>query len=104
MGGRILRIELRRSVALLATLLIAAAGVLILYANNTPDPSWMDLVVRQRTILVMYWPLALGAGAWQGIRERRSKVEELFDTTPRPRWRRVLPMVGAMGIAAVAAY
>ena len=104
MGVRILRIELRRSVALLATLLIAAAGLFVIYASIEPDASWMDLVVRQRTLLVLILPFALGAGAWQGIRERRSKVEELFDTTPRPRWRRVLPTAGAMAIAAVAAY
>jgi hypothetical protein len=104
MGARILRIELRRSVALLAAALIAAAGVFVVYASNEPDASWMDLVVRQRMLLVLILPLALGAGAWQGIRERRSKVEELLDTTPRPRWRRVLPTAGAMAIAAVAAY
>ena len=104
MGARILRIELRRSVALLATLLIAAAGVFIIYASQQPDPSWMDLVVRQRALLLITMSLALGAGAWQGIRERRSKVEELFDTTPRPRWRRVLPTAAAMAIAAVTAY
>jgi len=104
MGFRILGTELRRSVGLSAALLLAAAGLFVLYASNSPDPSWMDLVVRQRQILVLILPLALGAGAWQGIRERRSKVEELFDTTPRPRWRRVLPTAGAMGIAGVAAY
>ncbi|GIH05482.1 hypothetical protein Rhe02_35490 [Rhizocola hellebori] len=104
MGGRILRIELLRSVAPLAALLIAAAGLFVIYAGNLPEASWMDLVVRQRTLLVLILPLALGAGAWQGIRERRSKVEELFHTTPRPRWRRVLPTAGAMAIAAVATY
>ena len=104
MGVRILGVELRRSVALVATLLLAAAGVFVLYASNPPDPSWMDLVVRQRQILVMILPLALGAGGWQGIRERRSKVEELFRTTPRPRWQRVQPTAGAMAVAAVAAY
>jgi hypothetical protein len=104
MGGRILRIELRRSVALLTALLIVAAGAFVIYASPEPDASWMDLVVRQRTLLVLLLPLALGAGAWQGIRERRSKVEELFGTTPRPRWWRILPTAGAMAIAAAAAY
>src|SRR5262252_7172430 len=104
MGGRILRIELRRAVALWAGLLIAAVGVFVLFASNPPYRSWLELAVIQRDIMQLTWPLALGAGAWQGIRERRSGVEELLATTPRPRRRRVLPIAAAMAIGAVAAY
>jgi hypothetical protein len=103
-GARILRIELRRSVALWAALVIAAAGVFVLFASNEPYGSWMQLVIVQRDIMQLTWPLALAAGAWQGIRERRSRVEELLATTPRPRWQRVLPVATAMSIGAVAAY
>jgi hypothetical protein len=104
MGARVLRIELRRSVALLAALLIAAVGVFVLFASNEAYGSWMELVIRQRDILQLTWPLALAAGAWQALRERRSRVEELMATTPRPRWQRVLPVATAMAIAAIAAY
>ncbi|GEM_PF-1666458 len=104
MGARILRIELRRSVALGAAALIAAVGVFVLFASNPPYGFWMELVIFQRDILQLTWPLALAAGAWQGIRERRSRIEELLATTPRPRWQRVLPIATAMAIAAVAAY
>ena len=104
MGGRILRIELRRSVAVWAALVIAAAGVFVLFASNEPYGSWMQLVIVQRDIMQLTWPLALAAGAWQALRERRSRVEELLATTPRPRWQRVLPVATAMAIAAVAAY
>jgi hypothetical protein len=104
MGARVLRIELRRSVALWAALVIAAVGVFVLFASNEPYGSWMQLVIFQRDILQLTWPLALAAGAWQGIRERRSRIEELLATTPRPRWQRVLPVATAMAIAAVAAY
>jgi hypothetical protein len=104
MGARILRIELRRSVALGAAALIAAVGVFVLVASNPPYGFWMELVIFQRDILQLTWPLALAAGAWQGIRERRSRIEELLATTPRPRWQRVLPIATAMAIAAVAAY
>ncbi len=45
MGARILRIELRRSVALWAALVIAATGVFVLFASNEPYGSWMQLVV-----------------------------------------------------------
>lgn len=104
MAARILRIELRRSVALWAGLVIAAVGVFVLFASNEPYPSWMQLVVTQRDIMQLTWPLALGAGAWQGIRERRSRVEELLTTVARPRWQRVMPVAGAMAVGAVAAY
>ena len=102
--ARILRIELRRSVALGAALVIAAAGVFVLFASNEPYGSWMQLVTAQRDIMQLTWPLALAAGAWQALRERRSRVEELLATTPRQRWQRVLPIATAMAIAAVAAY
>src|SRR5262245_55941972 len=104
MDARILRIELRRSVALWAGLLIAAVGVFVLFASNPPYRSWLELAVFQRDTMQLTWPLALAAGAWQGIRERRSRVAELLATTPRPRRRRVLPVAAAMAIAAVAAY
>lgn len=104
MGSRILGIELRRSVALWVTLLIAAVGVFVLFASSPPYGSWMELAIVQRDIMQLTWPLALGAGAWQGIRERRSRVEELLTTTARPRRWRVLPVAAAMAIAAVAAY
>ena len=103
-GARILRIELRRSVALWAGLLIAAVGVFVLFASNPPYRSWMELVVVQRDIMQLTWPLALAAGAWQARRERASRVEELVATTPKPRRWRVLPIAAAMAIAAVAAY
>ena len=103
-GARILRIELRRSVALWAGLLIAAVGVFVLFASNPPYQSWMELVVVQRDIMQLTWPLALAAGAWQARRERASRVEELVATTPKPRRWRVLPIAAAMAIAAVAAY
>jgi len=104
MDARILRIELRRSLALWAGLLIAAVGVFVLFASNPPYRSWLELAVFQRDTMQLTWPLALAAGAWQGTRERRSRVAELLATTPRPRRRRVLPVAAAMAIAAVAAY
>jgi hypothetical protein len=104
MGARILRIELRQSVALWAALVIAATGLFVLFASNEPYGSWMQLVIVSRDIMQLTWPLALAAGAWQAMRERRSRVEELVSTTPRPRWQRVLPVATAMAIAAVAAY
>src|SRR5215467_11081593 len=104
MDARILRIELRRSLALWAGLLIAAVGVFVLFASNPPYRSWLELAVFQRDTMQLTWPLALAAGAWQGTRERRSRVEELLATTSRPRWQRVLPVSAAMAIAVITAY
>jgi hypothetical protein len=101
---RILRIELRRSVALWAAVIIAASGAFVLFASNPPYGSWMELVIRQRDVMQLTWPLALAAGAWQGIRERRSRVDELLATTAKPRRWRVAPVAAAMAIGVVASY
>jgi hypothetical protein len=50
------------------------------------------------------WPLALAAGAWQGRREHRSNVAELFGTTARPPVQRMLPVLGAMALTLGSAY
>jgi hypothetical protein len=101
---RVLRIELRRSLAPWALLILAVTGGFLLYASNEPYPSWLGMVLTQRDIMQLTWPLALAAGAWQGIRERRSGVEELMGTTARPRWQRVLPVSFALAFAVFAAY
>jgi hypothetical protein len=104
MTARILRIELRRSTALWSAALIAAAGAFVLYTTAPAHRWWMGLVIVQRDVLQVIWPLALGAGAWQARRERRSRIEELLATTPRPRWRRVAPTAAARASAAAAGY
>jgi hypothetical protein len=100
----ILRIELRRSMAPLAWLVLAATGIFVLFVADEPYGSWMQMATTQRDIMQLTWSLALAAGAWQGTRERRSRVEELIATTSRPRWQRVLPVSIAMAVAVAAAY
>jgi hypothetical protein len=104
MISRILRIELRRSTAVWAALLLAAIGAFLLRALNPPYALWIQVVTVQRDMMQLTWPLALAAGAWQASRERRSPVEELVATTPRPRWRRVQPIAAAMALAAAVGY
>jgi hypothetical protein len=101
---RILSIELRRSVAISAAALIAATGAFVLFASNPPYRAWIELAIVQREIMSLIWPLAVGVGAWQALRDRRSRVEELLTSTPRPRRWRVLPLAAATAIAAVTAY
>ncbi|MEU5914217.1 hypothetical protein [Micromonospora sp. NPDC047527] len=101
----ILRIELRRSAAAGAALLTLAVGVAALYlAPGRWSDGWMSLALSTKEYMLLLWPLALAAGAWQGRREHRAKVGELFDTTPRSPARRMLPVLVAMGATLGLAY
>jgi hypothetical protein len=104
MTNRILSVELRRSPAQWSAAVLSVLGALVLYTSNPPYEWWIALVVTQRDTLSVFWPLALGAGAWQAARGRRNRVDELIATTPRPRWQRVLPSALALAIAVAAAY
>ncbi|GIJ19403.1 hypothetical protein [Micromonospora lutea] len=101
----ILGIELRRSAALGAGLITVAVGAGALYvATGRWASGWMPLAMTIREYLLLLWPLALAAGAWQGRREHRAKVGELFATTARPRAQRMLPVLGAMAVTLAVAY
>jgi hypothetical protein len=110
MSGRVLRTELRRSTAPVAGALIATAGVAGLYVlllngqSSLWDPQWTMLAGFQRIMLILLWPLALGAGAWQARRDRRVRMEELLLTVARSPWRRSLPAVAAMGLFVLLGY
>lgn len=98
-----LAVEMRRSSAPLAGALVASAGICGLYLLATTgqtalwDGQWSMLAGYQRIMLVVLWPLAVGAGGWHAGRDRAARTEELIGTTPRPHWRRVLP--GALVVA-----
>ncbi|MEV2236814.1 hypothetical protein [Micromonospora sp. NPDC049891] len=101
----ILGIELRRSAALGAGLITVLVGVGALYAaTGRWSSGWMALAIAIREYLLLLWPLALAAGAWQGRREHRAKVGELFTTTARPRAQRMLPVLGALALTLAVAY
>ncbi|WIY05721.1 hypothetical protein QRX60_18405 [Amycolatopsis mongoliensis] len=101
----ILRIELRRSIAPWAglALLVVALGFLFLLsgpwwkvpapwtAHTTTTALWL------RFLLVFLWPIAVGAGAIQGMRDSRSGMVELLATTSRPGWHRAVRLAGAVG-------
>ncbi|WP_430788040.1 hypothetical protein [Actinoplanes sp. G11-F43] len=102
---RVFGIELRRSAAPGAALMIAGLGALLLYlAAESAIGGWMHLAMGQRLFLAVLWPLALAAGAWQASRERRAKVSELFTTTPRPPVQRAVPVLAAMAVAVTCGY
>ncbi|GAA4949146.1 hypothetical protein [Actinoplanes utahensis] len=106
----ILGIELRRSAALpigAATAAIGVAGLYVLALTGQTglwDQQWNLLAVFQRIMLVVLWPLALAAGAWQAGRDRRSRMTELLGTTPAPGWRRLRPSALATALSLAAGY
>lgn len=104
--SRVFGIELRRSAALGTALVVLLLGlVLIFFADGILfADGWMQLAMTQRWYLALLWPLALAAGGWQARREHRSRVAELFASTPRPRVLRIVPTLGAMTVAVVAGY
>ncbi|MBE1486414.1 hypothetical protein [Plantactinospora soyae] len=105
MMGRILRIELRRSAAVGVALLSLVVGTAMLLSYTEGFAGrWMQLAVSGRSMLMLLWPLALAGGAWLGRRDNRSRVDELFASTARPRWQRVLPTAGALAVTVVTAY
>ncbi|MEU2614546.1 hypothetical protein ABZ570_23625 [Micromonospora sp. NPDC007271] len=103
--SRMLRIELRRSAALGAALVLLLTGGIMCYAAPQRwSSSWMALAMIEREYLVLILPLALAAGAWQGRRESRNGLAELVRSTPRPRPQQVMPILGALGIAVAGGY
>ncbi|KJK38272.1 hypothetical protein UK15_18700 [Streptomyces variegatus] len=103
--NRILGIELRRSAALGAALLIAVAGTIVLHATaGRWSTGWMALAMTQREYLAVLSPLAMAAGAWQSYREHRANVAELLAAVPRPRPQRMVPILATTALAVLVAY
>jgi hypothetical protein len=109
---RALGIELRRSAALWTGVLTLGVALGLFYGFSGPwgkgaeawTEEWTNLARWLRYHLMLLWPVALAAGAWQGRREHRSKMDELLTTVPRPPLLRVLPPVLAMCIGLAGAY
>ncbi|MET8847649.1 hypothetical protein [Amycolatopsis sp. NPDC004625] len=108
----IFRIELRRSIAPWAALalLAFALGFLFLLSGpwwKVPAPWTAQTTTTAlwvRFLLQFLWPVVVGAGAIQGMRDSRSGVTELLATTPRPHWHRALRLAGAVGALTGLAY
>ncbi|QUQ65588.1 ABC transporter permease [Kutzneria sp. CA-103260] len=103
---RIFRIELRRSVAPWAGLAIAVVALGYLFLMSGPwwkEPApWYGqtttTVLWLRSMMMFLWPIVLGLGVIQGMRDGRSGVTELFSTTSRPGWQRAAKLAGAVGL------
>ncbi|MFJ9743334.1 hypothetical protein [Streptomyces sp. NPDC101166] len=112
MNIRVLRIELKRSLAPWAGAVILTTALAFLYSINAAwsrgatawTAQWTSLALWTRSLLFYLWPLAVGLGALQGLRDHRSKMSELLTSTPRPARHRGATMAGAMAIALVSAF
>ena len=109
---RVLRTELRRSVAPWAGGVILTSALAFLYLvdgswwNGTTawTAQWTSLALWTRSLLFYLWPLAVGFGALQGLRDHRSRMVELLTSTPRPARHRVAVPAGAAAITLASAY
>jgi hypothetical protein len=100
-----LAVELRRSAAPGAGVLVLAAGLLLgIGDRGSGTGGWMSLAIGLGFDLILMWPVAMAVGAWQSRREHLASVSELVGTTARHRLLRVLPVSIAMGVAMLGAY
>lgn len=112
MNLRILRIELRRSVAPWAgaVILVAALAFLLLIPGAWSKGSvlwtaqWTSMALWIRYLLFFLWPLAVGLGALQGLRDHRSNMPELLISTPRPARHRAATLAGTTVFALFAGF
>ncbi|WP_053742023.1 hypothetical protein [Streptomyces sp. NRRL WC-3618] len=112
MNFRVLRIELRRSVAPWAGVVILAPALAFLYlldgewwrGTTAWTAQWTTLALWTRSLLFYLWPLAVGLGALQGLRDHRSKMVELLTSTPRPARHRAATLAGATALTLASAF
>lgn len=104
MNTRVLRIELRRTIAPWAALACLVVALGFLYSFSGPwskepvawDENWTHAAAWSRYLLAFLWPIAIGAGIIQGMRDSRSGMVELLTTMARPGSHRAAKLAVAM--------
>ncbi|MFK0024063.1 hypothetical protein [Streptomyces sp. NPDC090798] len=112
MNVRVLRIELKRSVAPWAGAVVLTPALAFLYlipgswwtGTTAWTAQWTSMALWTRSLLFYLWPLAVGLGALQGLRDHRSKMSELLTSTPRPARHRAATLAGATAITLTSAF
>ncbi|WP_328859468.1 hypothetical protein [Streptomyces sp. NBC_00306] len=112
MNTRVLRTELRRSVAPWAGVVILMGALSFLYLlpglwwNGSVrwTAQWTSMAMWTRSLLVLLWPLVVGLGALQGLRDHRSRMAELLASTPRPARHRAATLTGATALTTASAF
>ncbi|MCG3750636.1 hypothetical protein [Amycolatopsis sp. Poz14] len=108
----VFRIELRRTVApwVPVAMLVVSLGLLLFsrgpwsHGSAAWNETWLTAVRWPRYLLVLMWPIIVGAAAIQGMRDARAGVVELFGSTPRPAGQRAAKLGLALGLAAAVGY
>ncbi|MBT3150037.1 hypothetical protein HTV45_03860 [Streptomyces sp. CHD11] len=103
---RVLRIELTRSVAPWAGVVVLVPALAFLYLVDAAwwrgttawTAQWTSMAMWTRSLLFYLWPLAVGLGALQGLRDHRSKMYELLTSTPRPARHRAAVLAGTTAL------
>jgi hypothetical protein len=101
MTGWVLRLEVRRSAARLAA---ALSLPLVFLVFGVPGQGLRVVLDDARTELLLLVALALGLGAWQARRDRRSRMVDLLATTARPSWLRRLHIALPLGLGAMTGF
>jgi hypothetical protein len=107
---RILRTELKRSVAPWAGVVVLTTALAFLYllgvgsGTTAWTAQWTALALGTRSLLAYLWPLAVGLGALQGLRDHRSTMAELLTSTSRPAWHRAATLAGTTAITLASAF
>lgn len=112
MNIRVLRIELRRSVAPWAGAVVLVSALAFLFLIPGPwsrgtaqwTAQWTSMALWTRCLLIYLWPLAVGLGALQGLRDHRSKMVELLTSTPRPARHRAATTAGMTAFTLASAF
>ena len=105
-GGRLLRLELRRSAMLW---MLPVAGALFWYnafRETMAEPAIWNLraMTMQHGALLDFAPPVVGAAAWMGSRDGRRHLTDLLATVARPRWTAQLATWAAVTCWALVAY
>ncbi|MFB8774254.1 hypothetical protein [Streptomyces broussonetiae] len=103
---------MRRSVAPWAGAVILTSALAFLYlldagwwsGTTAWTAQWTSLALWTRALLFYLWPLAVGLGALQGLRDHRSKMSELLTTTSRPAWHRAAALSGTTAVTLASAF
>ncbi|MET7989607.1 hypothetical protein ABZU76_01735 [Amycolatopsis sp. NPDC005232] len=108
----VLRTEARRTIApwLLFVLLAVGLGFFFLFSGpwwkdaDAWNLQWTPSILWSRYLLSLLWPIIVCAAAIQGMRDRRSGMDELLATTPLPVARRTAKVGLVIGLSAVVGY
>ena len=112
MNATVLRVELKRSVAPWAGAVALASALAFLCLLNGEwqggttawTAQWTTLALWTRYPTAYLWPLAVGLGALQGLRDHRSKIADLLTSTPRPARHRAAATAGALALTLASAF